>query len=85
MIMNLQHIKNEYPSTICNIEGEDIENVKVFRYLEQTTGHAEIELRIDSAEAKFNEIGIKIMNFKIALQTRVKILNSLIRSRLTFS
>ena len=92
MILNHQHIKNEYPSTVCNIEGEDIENVKVFRYLgsqvkfdEPTTGDAEIELRIDSAEAKFYEIGIKIMNFKIALQTRVKILNSLIRSRLTFS
>ena len=52
---------------------------------EPTTGDAEIELRIDSAEAKFYKIGIKIMNFKIALQTRVKILNLLIRSRLTFS
>ena len=48
------------------------------------TGDAEIELRIDSAEAKFYEIGIKIMNFKIALRTHVKILNSLIESRLTF-
>ena len=67
MIRNHQHIKNEYPSTICNIEGEDIENVKVFRYLgsqvkfdEPTTGDAEIELRIDSAELNSTKLELKL-------------------------
>ena len=92
MILNQQHFGTEYPSTICKLDGKDLENVKVFRYLgsqirfdESTTGNEEIELRIDSAETKFYEIGKKIMNFKIALNTRVKILNSLVRSRLTYS
>ena len=66
--------------------------METFRYLgaqikydEPTTGDAELELRVDSAVAKFYELGLKLMNYKIRLRTRVKILNSLVRSRLTYS
>ena len=92
MVLNQQHIDTRYPKTICHIAGEEIENVETFRYLgaqikydEPTTGDAELELRIDSAVAKFYELGLKLMNYKIRLRTRVKILNSLVRSRLTYS
>jgi len=86
------NIKNNSIYTICHIAGEEIENVETFRYLgaqikydEPTTGDAELELRVDSAVAKFYELGMKLMNYKISLKTRVKILNSLVRSRLTYS
>ena len=53
MILNQQHSKNEYPTSICNLEGSKIENVKLFRYLgsqimfdEASTGDSELELRI---------------------------------------
>jgi len=92
MILNQQHASTRYPKTICHIAGEEIENVETFRYLgaqikydEPTTGDAELELRVDSAVAKFYELGMKLMNYKISLKTRVKILNSLVRSRLTYS
>ena len=65
--------------------------VKVFKYLganihfrESATGDTEINQRIESAECKFYEHAKKFMNFKINLTTRVRILNSLVRSRLTY-
>ena len=92
MIINNQIASDEYPSAICKMKGLDIENVKVFRYLganikydEQNTGDEEIELRKESAEAKFHELGRKLQNHKILLTTRTQILNSLVRSRLTYS
>ena len=91
MIINHQLTNEEYPKTICNLNGKDIENVKVFRYLgsnikynEHNTGDEELELRLESAEAKYYEIGKKLFNYKILLKTRVHILNALIRSRLTY-
>ena len=63
----------------------------MFRYLgtnvhykDASTGNAEIVQRIDSAEAKYYQHAKKLMNFKISLRTRVQILNSLVRSRLTY-
>lgn len=92
MILNQQHSNKRYPKTVCCIDNEEVENVETFRYLgaqikydEPTTGDAELELRVDCAEAKFYELGMKLMNYKIGLRTRVKILNSLVRSRLTYS
>ena len=43
-----------------------------------------MNLRIDSAESKFYQHGKKFMNNRIHLTTRVKLLNSLVRSRLTY-
>ena len=90
MILN-HDCSEEYPTSICNIDDKAIENVKVFRYLgceikydEVYTGDAELNLRIDFAQGKFYQLGKKFMNHNISLNTRVKLLNSLVRSRLTY-
>ena len=69
----------------------NIENVKVFTYLscqihfkEQNTGTVEVTARIDMAETAFYQHSKKLMNRNIKLVTRVNILNSLVRSRLTY-
>ena len=92
MILNQQYMNSDYPTTISMLNGEQIENVKIFRYLgcqikydEPCTGDTETELRVDCAECKFYELGRQFMNHKIAIRTRVRILNSLVRSRLTYS
>ena len=91
MIYNFNGPDQEYPESILSLDGEKIDNVKSFKYLgsqvqynQPTTGDTEITCRIDMAEAKFYEHGKKLMNFKIHLSTRVSILNSLVRSRLTY-
>ena len=91
MIYNFNGPDQEYPESILSLDGEKIDNVKTFKYLgsqvqynQQTTGDTEITCRIDMAESKFYEHGKKLMNFKIHLSTRVSILNSLVRSRLTY-
>ena len=92
MIINYNGTASTYPETITSLNGENIGNVKEFPYLgytikfdEATTGDTEIELRIDLAESKFYEMGRTFMNRKISLQTRVQILNTLVRSRLTYA
>ena len=92
MILNFQGSDDDYPSTISSINNTPLDNVKVFVYLgcnikynEATTGSAEIEFRIDTAQCKFYELGKKLMNLKIKLLTRIKIFNALVRSRLTYS
>ena len=51
MVLNQHYIDNSYPKTISHIDGVEIENVEVFRYLgaqikydEPNTGDAELEL-----------------------------------------
>ena len=95
MILNYQHINNDcttYPKTISTLKNIPVENVSKFRYLgdeikynEPSTGDAEIELRIEVAEHKFYELSKKFFNNYIRIKTRVKILNSIVRSRLTYS
>ena len=95
MIVNYDHLNNDcttYPKTICTLRNTPVENVTRFRYLgdeikfdEPATGDAEVELRIEVAENKFYELSKKFLNQKIHLKTRVKILNSIVRSRLTYS
>ena len=92
MIVNYQLSDKEYPTTIAKLNEENIENVKVFCYLgcnikynEPGTGDSELEFRIDCAESKFYELSKKFFNHKIAIKTRVKIFNALVRSRLTYS
>ena len=60
MIFNhLDTEKEKHPSTIATLNGEDLENVMVFRYLdsnkfdESSTGEAELNLRTDAATGKF--------------------------------
>ena len=95
MIVNhhyLPNVNSAYPKSISTLNSVPIENVKTFRYLgdeikydEPSTGDAEIELRIDVAECKFYELSKKLLNFNIHIKTRVLILNSMVRSRLTYS
>ena len=93
MILNHQYMDDEYPAVVVRLgNNKPIENVKSFIYLgctikynEPSTGDNELEVRIDTAECKFYEIAKNLLNHKISLITRVKILNSLVRSRLTYS
>ena len=94
MILNYQHINQDisnYPATIGFLPNICIENVTKFRYLgdmivfnEPSTGDTEVELRIEMAENKFYELSKSFMNFNIRLPTRIKILNAVVRSRLTY-
>ena len=91
MILNFHGSEDEYPTSVCQLNGSEIKNVKLFKYLgacirynNATTGDTEINQRIDSAEAKFYEHSKKLTNFKISLRTRVLILNATVRSRLSY-
>lgn len=82
----------EYLNSIVTLQNQPVENVATFRYLgdkikfdEPATGDAEVNLRISLAEAKFYELIKKLTNYNIYLKTRILILNSIVRSRLTYS
>lgn len=82
----------EYPEKIAQIANENIANVKSFRFLgseirydQPNTGDTEIELRIDCAESKFYQYSKKFFNHDIALKTRTKIFDALVRSRLVYA
>ena len=78
MIFNHQDTEKEkYPSTIATLNGEDLENVKVFRYLgsdikfdESSTGEAELNLRTDAATGKFYTHSRNMMNQKIYMKNK---------------
>ena len=55
------------------------------KFNEPSIGEAEVNLRISLAEAEFYEIIKRLTNYKIFLKTRVMILKSIVRSRLTYS
>ena len=81
-----------YPETITSIDGTPLNNVRKFKYLgchidciEPSTGDTEINHRIQVAMLKFTEMSNLLQNFQINLKTRVKFLNSFVRSRLTYS
>ena len=89
MVMNCT--EPTYPSTVCFLNDEPIKNVEIFAYLgcmikynEPYTGDEELNLRIESAEAKLYEHGKKFFNCRISLPVRVTLFNSLVRSRLTY-
>ena len=92
MILNFPKSNPNYQNTLVQLDNTPIENVKTFKYLgcnlkydEPLTGNAEVEMRIDTAHCKFYELSKNFMNSKISLTTRVKVFNSLVRSRLTYS
>lgn len=95
MILNYKYLNTDettYPEAICHLHGDVLENVKSFRYLgdkikydEPSTGDTEIQLRIDLAEKKFYELSKTFFNYDIRIKTRVKILNAIVRMRLTYS
>ena len=92
MILNQQYEEREYPQTISKLRGYELENVKIYRYLgceikydEPTTEETELNLRSDAAECKFYSLARNLMNMKICLTTRIRILNSLVHSRIVYS
>ena len=91
MIFNFDGPESHYPSSICSLEGGIIDNVKTFIYLgasifykDPLTGDNEVNQRIGSAECKFYQHTKKFLIYRINLNTRVKILNALVRSRLSY-
>ena len=92
MLLTQQYLNTVYPESIATVNHGTIENVTTFKYLgcqikynEPSTGNTELELRIDTAENKFYELGKKLMNWRIMLRTRTVVFNALVRSRLTYS
>jgi len=90
MIMNQS--SDEYPNSIVNLKQSPLNNVREFKYLgsylhydEPNTGDVELNHRIQMANCKFAELSNLLQNFRINLRTRVKFLNSFVRSRLTYS
>ena len=60
MIINHQKLEVEHPKSIAKLNGTDVENVEIFRYLgcnikynEPGVGDSELEFRIECAESKF--------------------------------
>jgi len=91
MILNHQYTGETYPETICQLNGNNIDNVETFIYLgsclkydQPNTGNTEIELRIDYAENCLYQYSKKFFNQKISIKTRVQIMNSMVRSRLIY-
>ena len=77
MIFNYNGPEDSYPKTICELDEHTINNVKMFKYLganiqykDAATGDAEINQRLDSAEAKFYEHSKKLMNFQISSRNK---------------
>ena len=71
----------EYQTSIAEMDGSIIENVQLFQYLG-------CKIKFDepsTGKSKFYELGKNLMNYKIKLHTRVRMLNSLVRSRLTYA
>ena len=92
MILNQQFENRDYPISIASLGDQKLDNVKTYRYLgaeikydEPTTGPAEMNLRSDAAECKFYSLTKNLLNMKINIKIRAQILNSLIRSRITYS
>ena len=95
MIMNYKYLDcdtTSYPQSLVTLHGQAVENVRVFCYLggeikfdEPGTGDTEVDLRVSLAESKFYELSKKLLNHKILLSPRIHILNSMVRSRLTYS
>ena len=80
-----------YPSSILSINGKDIENVSAFQYLgvwltcdKINIGQNELEHRVNSAFNAFAANKKLLTNKNILLQTRVLLLNALVRSRLVY-
>ena len=88
--MILNHSEGEYPKSILNLRNTIIKNVENFIYLgaytrfdQPNTGDLEINNRIQLAVSKFTEKSNLLQNMRINLKTRIKFLNSFVRSTLT--
>ena len=92
MILNNTFLESEYPKSIISLRNVALKNSTDFKYLgsyvshdEPNTGDAEINHRIQMAQAKFATLSNLLLNRNIIMKTRIKFLNSLVRSRLVYS
>ena len=82
-----------YSESIIALQDVPLKNVKDFKYLgavinheePNTTGDVELNHRIQSANPKFAQMSNLLQNHGILLRTRIKFLDSFVRSRLTYS
>ena len=92
MILNHEHLSSEeYPTSIVTLNGSSLNNVKEFKYLgsqlhhqQPNTGDVELNHRTQLANSKFAEKLNLLQNYNIRLRTRIKFLDSYVRSRLTY-
>ena len=93
MILNYKYLSTaEYPESIVTLKDSALRNVKEFKYLgaclhyeEPSTGEVELNHRVQLANSKFAEMSNLLQNHKIHLRTRIKFMDSFVRSRLTYS
>ena len=92
MILNHCYLDTDYPDSIIFIRNVPLKNTVQFTYLgscissnEPNTGDIRINFRIQMALGKFASMSNLLQNHGIHLSTRVKFLNSFVRSRLTYS
>ena len=95
MILNHMLIKDEYSDTIISLRNVPLQNstsTTEFKYIDSfisrnksNTKDIKINDRIQMAYAKFATMTNLIQNSKINLKTRIKGLNSFVRSKLTYS
>ena len=94
--MILNYDENEptipYPESIIDLKDIPLTNSQQFKYLgcyinqgEPNTGETEINQRIQLATCKFAEMSNILQNMRVNLKTRIKFLNSYVRSRLTYA
>ena len=84
-IFNRRYINEENTKTIISINNTPAEKLTMFKYMwttynEPSTRDSELEMCIITAQSKFYELGKEMTNFKIMLPTRVKTMNTLVRS-----
>ena len=92
MIFNAECDDADYPETLHTVNGIELKNVKVFKYLgsklqynQPGTGDTEIESRINLAKGKFESQKFIFCNQKIHKWIRMLFYNAFIRSRLTYA
>ena len=92
MILNQLFLEGEYPDSIINLRNVALQNSSEFKYLgsyisrnEPNTGDIEVNHCIQMANVKFASMTNLLHNQNIYLKTRIKFLNSFIRSRLVYS
>eukprot|EP00794_Sanderia_malayensis_P014673 gene14673-biopygen11769 len=88
----LRYSKEDYPKSICSLDGQQLKNVQIFKYLGQKfgfnepyTADTELMTRKMSAITSFFKEDKFYKKHDISMETRRKIFDSLFRSKLTYA
>ena len=91
IVRNDMLLEDEYADTIIGLRNVLLQNSTEFKYLgshisenKPNTGDIEINHRIQMVYTKFTTMTNLLQNSKVHLKTRVKFLNSFVRSRLAY-